>query len=83
MNLIYKKLRNKNKKLGDIKQLEDKIKGKEIVPNQEQLDKLKSKDQILKEMDEQQAILKIYQEAFPENPVWAKKGKKGQSEQPA
>lgn len=45
---------------------------------------LNSKASILEEMKENQAIIKMYQDAFPENPVWQqiggkkdKKGKKG------
>lgn len=48
--MIYKKLRNKKKKLDKIKETEDKVKKGEIKPNQEQLDMIKSKDQLLEEM---------------------------------
>jgi len=30
-----------------------------------------SRSAILAEMEEQKAIIKMYQEAFPENPVWS------------
>lgn len=76
VNMIYKKLRNKKKKLDKIKETEEKIKKKEIAPNQEQLDMVKSKDGLLEEMKAQQEIIKMYQEAFPDNPVWAQTGKK-------
>lgn len=83
VNSIYKKLRNKKKKLDKIKETEDKVKKGEIKPNQEQLDMIKSKEGIKEEMKELQGIIKMYQEAFPDNPVWQtvgkkdKKGKKG------
>lgn len=35
VNIIYKKLRNKKKKLDKILQTEQKVKAKEIVPNAE------------------------------------------------
>lgn len=35
-----------------------------------------SRASILAEMDEQKAIIKMYQEAFPENPVWSQIGTK-------
>lgn len=38
VNMIYKKLRNKNKKVEKIKETEKKIKTAEIKPNQEQLE---------------------------------------------
>ena len=55
--MIYKKLRNKKKKLEKIEQTVQKIKSKEIVPNQEQQDMVNSKGGIEKEMQEQEAIL--------------------------
>ena len=75
--MIYKKLRNKKKKLEKIEQTVQKIKNKEIVPNQEQQDMVNSKGGIEKEMQEQEAILAQYKEAFPDNPAFAK-GKKKQ-----
>ena len=50
VNLIFKKLRNKNKKLDKIKQTKDKISKGEIKANQEQLDMLKSQEDIRTEM---------------------------------
>lgn len=47
MNKVYKKLRNKKKKLDKIKETEEKIKSKTIVPNQEQLDMVKGKEALL------------------------------------
>lgn len=44
--MIYKKLRNKKKKLDKIKETEDKIKKGDIKPNQEQLDMISSKASI-------------------------------------
>ena len=31
---------------------------------------IKSKDGLLEEMKELQGIIKMYQDAFPENPIW-------------
>ena len=39
--MIYKKLRNKKKKLDKIKETEIKVKKGGLVPNQEQLDKIR------------------------------------------
>ena len=44
VNLIYKKLRNKNKKLDKIEQTQDKIKKGEIIANEEQKQMLAQKD---------------------------------------
>jgi hypothetical protein len=48
---------------------------------------VKSKDSIKEEMSELQGIIKMYQEAFPENPVWqqigGKKEKMGGKNDPA
>lgn len=60
MNAIYRKLRNKKKKLDKIKETDDKIKKGEIKPNQEQLDMLSSRAGILQEMEENKAIIKMY-----------------------
>lgn len=76
MNMIYKKLRNMKKKLDKIKETEDKVKKGEIVPNQEQKDMISRKNPLLEEMKQQQEIIKMYQEAFPENPAFAASGKK-------
>ena len=37
---------------------------------------IKSKGEILKEMAENEAIIQMYKEAFPENPAFAAGGKK-------
>ena len=37
---------------------------------------LNSKAGLLEEMKEFQNIIKMYQEAFPENPIWSQAGKK-------
>ena len=47
MNSIYKKLRNKKKKLDKIKETEDKVKKGELQPNQEQKDMMASKANLL------------------------------------
>ena len=60
MNAIYKKLRNKKKKLDKIKETEERVKKGEIKPNQEQLEMLNGRPAILEEMKELQAIIKMY-----------------------
>jgi len=60
VNAIYKKLRNKKKKLDKIKETYDRVKKGEIKPNQEQLDMMGSKAGILQEMEENKAIIKMY-----------------------
>lgn len=60
MNAIYRKLRNKKKKLDKIKETEEKVKNKEIVPNKEQLEMMGGKTAILAEMKEQEDIIKMY-----------------------
>ena len=76
VNAIYKKLRNKKKKLDKIKEAEDKLKKEGLKMNPDQLEMINSKEGILEEMKENQAIIKMYQEAFPENPIWQTTGKK-------
>jgi hypothetical protein len=49
---IQKKIRNRTKKLEKIAELEKKIKKKEIVPNEEQLEKISSKAAVKAEIDE-------------------------------
>ena len=79
MNVIYKKLRNKKKKLDKIKETEDKVKKGELQPNQEQKDMMGSKGKLLEEMKDLQGIITMYQEAFPDNPIWSQTGKKDKS----
>ena len=71
VNALYKRLRNGQKKLGQIKELEHKIKSKEVQPTQEQLDKIARRDVIKGEMDEVLSYLNLYKESFPENPAFA------------
>ena len=71
VNQLYKRLRNNQKKINKINEVEQKIKAKEIQPNQEQLDMVSRKDKVKAEMDEVLGYLKIYQEAFPDNPAFA------------
>lgn len=66
MNVIYKKLRSKKKKLDKIKDTEDKAKKGDAVLTQEQLEMIKNKNAIVEEMNELQNIIKMYQEAFPD-----------------
>jgi hypothetical protein len=81
VNLIYKKLRNKNKKLEKINETGKKIKSGEIKPNQEQLDMVNSKDSLVEEMKELEGIISLYREAFPDNPVLQSIGKKDKKAQ--
>jgi hypothetical protein len=37
---------------------------------------INSKNKILEEMKDLQGIITLYQEAFPENPIWQQVGKK-------
>jgi hypothetical protein len=76
VNQLYKKLRNNQKKMTKIAEVEQKIKAKEIQPTQDQLDMLQRKDKIKAEMDEVLGYLKLYQESFPENPAFATGGAK-------
>lgn len=76
MNAIYKKLRNKKKKLEKIEQTASKIKKGEIVPNEEQKQMLANNDVLVQEMKELEGTLQMYKEAFPDNPVFATSSKK-------
>jgi hypothetical protein len=81
VNLVYKKIRNKNKKLDKINETEKKIKSGEIKPNQEQLEMVNSRPKLLEEKQELEGIISMYREAYPDNPIWqtigGKKDKKG------
>ena len=76
INLIYKKLRNKNKKLMKIKETEVKAKSGEIKITPEQQQMIASKAGLVAEMEELQGNINMYQEAFPENPVFTGGAKK-------
>ena len=67
VNLIYKKLRNIQKKLNQIIEVETKIKAKEITPTPDQLEKVARKDKFKAEMDDVLSYLKMYQEANPDS----------------
>lgn len=73
VNQLYKRLRNNQKKIKDITEIEDKIKEGSIQPKAEQLEKISRKDGLKAEMDEVLSYLKVYQESFPDNPAFAKK----------
>lgn len=86
VNQIYKKLRNKKKKLDKILETESKVKKGEIQPNQEQKDMINSKSALVDEMKELDGIIQMYKDAFPENPIWTQtaakeKGKKKGAQQ--
>ncbi len=85
VNSLYKKLRNCQKKLTKIEEVEGKIKSKEIQPNAEQLEMVQRKSTIKAEMDEVLGYLNIYKESFPENPAFAtnKQKKKTETAEPA
>lgn len=57
---LQKKIRNRAKKLEKIVELEKKIKKKEIVPNEEQLEKINSKDAVQAEIDEIQSYIDLF-----------------------
>lgn len=76
VNKLYKKLRNGQKKLNDIQEVEKKLKTKEIQPTPELLEKVQRKDKIKGEMDEVLGYLELYKESFPENPAFAAGGAK-------
>ena len=71
VNQLYKRLRNNAKKINKINEVEQKIRAKEIQPNQEQLEMVSRKPKIKAEMDEVLDYLKVYQESFPDNPAFA------------
>jgi hypothetical protein len=76
VNKLYKKLRNSQKKLNDISEVEKKLKTKEIQATPELLEKVQRKDKIKGEMDEVLAYLELYKESVPENPAFAAGAKK-------
>jgi hypothetical protein len=76
VNALHKKMRNKKKKMDKITQTEQKVKAKEIVPNEEQKAMLGKKEQITKDMKDVQKIITMYKDAFPDNPAFANAGKK-------
>lgn len=57
---LNKKIRNKQKKLDQIQQLEKKIQAKEIVANEEQKGKIASKSGVLAEINEVKTYLDLY-----------------------
>ena len=77
VNKLYKKLRNGQKKLNDIQEVEKKLKTKEIQATPELLEKVQRKDKVKGEMDEVLGYLELYKESFPENPAFAAGAKKG------
>ena len=76
VNALYKKLRNNQKKITKIDEVESKIKSKEIQPTQDQIDMVQRKPTIKAEMDEVLGYLNIYKESFPENPAFSAASKK-------
>ena len=82
VNALYKKLRNSQKKLTKIDEVEQKIRSKEIQPTQDQLDMIQRKAAIKAEMDEVLGYLNLYKESFPENPAFAAAGKKKKADTP-
>jgi hypothetical protein len=71
VNQLYKRLRNNQKKLTKINEIEQKIRLKEIQANADQLESVSRKANLKAEMDEVLGYLKLYQEAFPDNPAFA------------
>ena len=80
VNALYKRLRNAQKKLTKIDEVESKIKAKEIQPTQEQLEMVQRKPAIKAEMEEVLGYLNLYKESFPENPAFTAAGKKKKTE---
>lgn len=76
VNKLYKKLRNGQKKLNDITDVEKKLKTKEIQPTPELLEKVQRKDKVKAEMDEVLGYLELYKESFPDNAAFATGGAK-------
>jgi len=70
---LLKKIRNKQKKLERIIDLEKKVKKKEIVANEEQQEKIQSKVTIEAEITEVKSYLDIYQSSQNEQAEQEKK----------
>jgi len=64
---MQKKIRNKTKKLQKVEELEMKVKKKEIVPNEEQKEKIASKDSIIAEINEVKSYLDVYEKSRKED----------------
>jgi len=60
---LLKKVRNKQKKIKEIEELEKKVKKKEIVANTEQQEKISNKKNIQAEIEEVNAYAKLYAES--------------------
>lgn len=73
---LTKKIRNKTKKLGQIAELEQKIKSKSIEATPEQLEKIASKKAVLAEIDEVKSYLDLYKVSQKEEEQKAKELKK-------
>lgn len=80
VNALYKRLRNAQKKITKIDEVDTKIKAKEIQPTQEQIEMVQRKPAIKAEMDEVLGYLNIYKESFPDNPAFTAAGKKKKAE---
>jgi predicted nucleic acid-binding Zn-ribbon protein len=63
---LQKKIRNKQKKLSQITDLEKKIKSKEIEPKEEQMSKIRSKAGLESEIEEIQQYQTLYLECLKE-----------------
>lgn len=61
---LTKKIRNKQKKVDQIKQLEDKVKAKEIDANEEQRGKIASKPAVVAEIAEIKIYLDLYKSSI-------------------
>lgn len=73
---LQKKIRNKNKKLDKIHELEKKVKKKEIVANDEQKEKIESKQGLVAEIAEVQAYLDLFKLSQKQTEQAAKETKK-------
>ena len=84
VNQLYKKLRNSQKKINSILEVEQKLKKQEITATPDLLEKVSKKESVKAQMDEVLSYLNMYKESFPENPAFAQTGKKkAKTEEPA
>lgn len=79
VNQLYKKLRNSQKKINSILEVEQKLKKQEITATPDLLEKVQKKESVKAQMDEVLSYLNLYKESFPENPAFAQTGKKSKA----
>lgn len=74
VNAIYKKLRNKKKKLDKIQQTLNKISKGEIKANEDQHGMIANKDGLLADISELENTVALYKECFPDDAAFAVSG---------